>query len=810
MILKNWVIDKINNFSSKIKKEEDVKIHIVIPFLKELGYNVDDMRFENSMNVQTGTKSIIVKSDIEIKEQGNIEIVIDTKAPNISLGEKEILQSVSYAKLVATPPALYAIVTNGIDVVVTNIYTGKRTSIIPSKGELAVEISRTRKKVLTEIEVREIQSLMLTLNNSDELYRIIKKCKDIIEKKGLIRSDQSFKEMTKILLVKMNEEKRAKNGKTNRFQTAVLRKMALADEVSLYDEFISLFENAQSEYPIYNSLETIKIKDHDCLEKVIEELEPWSFIGTGDDIKGTVYEIFLKSTLRGDFDQYFTPREIVDFMVKYSNPKIGDKILDPACGSGGFLIQSFQHVNQKITDSPFSEKDSKNKFNELIEKCLWGGEADEDLHVLAKINLIMHGDGYNNIYQGDSLSNPNIPNNAFNLILTNPPFTIPYEFKNVLDSYEMGINKSSQELDILFVEKCINALDSSKGGELYIVLPEGLLNLPCYQYFRTWLLSKCYLTLSVSLPEGAFIPFGKSVSKTAILGLRKKDTNIDNKPNYVFLCSAKEIGYEVGKSTYKINHKNDLPIFLEKTQSHFDGIFTTENGGECCWITQNDIADYRIDANYLINSIDIKNIHNKFHNLKRLDKVCVLDNISITPNKTQRYYYLEIPDVSPNTGVISNIRNVYGNDIGDSFYVAKGGDLAYCRINPRKNRVFIIPNSIDTVLLSKEAYIVKLLENSEIISVYVLAAILQSDLVKSQLVRLSTGSSSSRARVQENDFLNSVFIPIPDIAIQKKIDKKMRKIYQDYWNVSQSFIDAYVSCQKELLSKVDKNSMRTV
>ena len=809
MTIKEWTSSNITNFSNKIKTEEDVKIHIVLPYLSSLGFNQSNMKFENSMPVQAGTKKITVQSDIEVEEGNNVEVVIDVKAPNISLNEKEILQSISYAKLVSTPPALYAIVTNGIDIITTNIYTGKKTSEIPTRSELIRDISRTRKKSLSQIEIREVKSLMLTLNNSDELYKIIKKCKDLIEKRGLIRSDQSFKEMTKILLVKMNEERRAKNGQTNRFQKEILNKLAKADDVTVYDEFLNLFQEALIAYPIYtNKSESIRITDHECLLKVIEELEPWSFIGTGDDIKGAVYEIFLKSTLRGDFDQYFTPREIVDFIVKFADPKIGDKILDPACGSGGFLIQSFLYVNQKIIDAPLSEVDSKLKFKELIDKCLWGGEADEDLHVLAKINLIMHGDGYNNIYQGDSLSSPMLPDNYFNLILTNPPFTIPYTFKDILNNYEMGFNKESQELDILFVEKCIRSLDGKAGGELYIILPEGLLNLPCYQSFREWLLSKCHITLSISLPEGTFIPFGKSVSKTAILGLRKK--NINNKPEYIFLGTAKEVGYEVGKSTYKKIDKNDLSFFSLQSAQIFDGIQSTENGGECAWIRQEDVTSYRIDASYLINTIDIKNLHKKFSTLKRLDKICTFNNVSIAPKKDIEYYYLEIPDVSPDTGTISNIRKLKGDEIGNSFYVAHGGDLAYCRINPRKNRVFIIPKDLDTVLVSKEAYIINLLKDCKNISNYVLAAILQSDLVKSQLVRLATGSSSSRARVQEEAFLNSVFIPIPDETVQRKIHRMMSNMYDDYWKVSQKFIKTYVECQKELLTIIDKKHMRTV
>ncbi len=704
--LRTWVKENIENYSSKIKTEEDVKMHVILPYLASLGFKIDDMRFEHSMSVQTGTKKITVKSDIEIKEGDNIELIIDTKSPNESLSEKHILQSESYAKLVSTPPAIFGVVTNGLDVVATNIYTGKRSAHIPSKGELVSEVSRTRKKELTEVEIREVQSLLLTLSNVDELYKIIKKCKDTIEKKGLIRSDLSFKEMTKILLVKMNEERRAKNGLTNRFQFSVLEKMALVHKISVVKEFFELFNDAITTYPIYNNREEhINIADEECVESVIKELEPWSFLGTGEDIKGAVYEIFLKSTLRGDFDQYFTPREIVDFMVKYADPKVGDLILDPACGSGGFLIQSFLYVNRKIIDSDTSEQNKRLKFADLVDKCLWGGEADEDLHVLAKINLIMHGDGYNNVYQGDSLSNGKIPDNTFNLVLANPPFTIPYNFPNVLSKYEMGLGRESQELDILFVEKCINAINSSVGGELYIVLPEGLLNLPSYLYFREWLLKKCYLTLVVSLPEGAFIPFGKSVSKTTIIGLRKKNEAQSNKPQYVFLGNAKEIGYESGKSTYKQISLNDLPIFLEGAKEHFTTIRTTDNGGEYSWLDQDSITEYRIDANYLLNTIDLMHIHEKYPKLMRLDKVCRFKHNSVSPKKDVYYKYLEIPDVSPITGVISNIRTMLGQEIGQSFYEAVGGDLAYCRINPRKNRVFIIPEDVNNVLISKEAYI---------------------------------------------------------------------------------------------------------
>ena len=154
-------------------------------------------------------------------------------------------------------------------------------------------------------------------------------------------------------------------------------------------------------------------------------------------------------------------------MVKCADPNIGDVVLDPACGSGGFLIQAFNYVNAKIASSNGSEIENNNKFKNLIDKCLWGHEADYDLHVLAKINLIMHGDGWNNIYQGDTLSSDKLPDNYFDVVLANPPFTIPYSFEDVLQNYELGLDKTAEELDILFVEKSINVL--KEGCDLYIV-----------------------------------------------------------------------------------------------------------------------------------------------------------------------------------------------------------------------------------------------------------------------------------------------------------------------------------------------------
>ena len=242
---------------------------------------------------------------------------------------------------------------------------------------------------------------------------------------------------------------------------------------------------------------------------------------------------------------------LVNSMIDIVNPNMNHKILDPACGSGGFLIHSFLKIKREMI-----EKDQKN-IKKFIDSSLWGFEIDSDLHILAKINLIMHGDGYSNIHNANFISyNEDNIKSTFDIILTNPPFSFPIENKEQLSMYNLGKNKNSEQIDILYVEKCLRLL--KEDGVLAIVLPEGLLNLPTYKYFREYTLQEADLLGNISIPAGAFIPFGLSNSKTCILFLKKKgNKSID----YVFMADAAEIGYEIGKKEYKRHNRNDLIDF---------------------------------------------------------------------------------------------------------------------------------------------------------------------------------------------------------------------------------------------------------
>lgn len=281
---------------------------------------------------------------------------------------------------------------------------------------------------------------------------------------------------------------------------------------------------------------------------------------------------------------------------------------------------------------------------------------------------------------------------------------------------------------------------------------------------------------------------------------------------FVFLGKASEIGYEQGKKSYKQTEKNDLQEFEYMTDEVFEGIKVTSNDGECGWIEHNLITNYRIDANYLLNKIDKKKLEELYKEVIPLAEVCSVVNEGVSVRANTIYNYLEVLDISPQTGSITNVRKVSGKEIGDSFHLFYGGDILFTRINPRINRVAIAPPVKPFGIMSKEIYRILYKKNKYISEEnrYVICAILQNEWVIKQIIRLSTGSSSSRARVQVEDLLNDVYIPVLDEKVQKEISDSTYSVSKKLWNLSQKILKSYVKNQKILGGDVDKDQLRGI
>ena len=395
---------------------------------------------------------------------------------------------------------------------------------------------------------------------------------DLLAKEGLI-AESAFDELTKILVCKFNEEKRSSEGLgIYRFAAAWLR------GESPLSGLHKMFEDAKKTFRVFTPHTHILIRNNETAEEIVKILEPFGFYGfkspigfagAGGDVVGSVYETFLTGTLRGDLGQYLTPRQLIEFMVELADIQIGEKILDLACGTGGFLIRAFLHVRKQIRSLKTTNEDKARLTNNLILNDLWGIDINARLATLCRINMILHGDGYEHIYTGDSIRGDIFENTVgsridiramekgelpkFDTILMNPPFNLPYEDSSALNRYQLGRGKPSQGSDYLMLERAIRLLKEDT-GKLIIIMPHGIASGASESEIRQFIKRSSRIKSCISLPVGCFKAFGGSNARTCILFLVRGNPNGKKR----FLAQAENVGYDITTKYYQEIDANDL------------------------------------------------------------------------------------------------------------------------------------------------------------------------------------------------------------------------------------------------------------
>ena len=358
----------------------------------------------------------------------------------------------------------------------------------------------------------------------DDLIRALEKCHDTLWQGGRLEPTTAFNELSKILFVKIRDEKQARlRGTPYDFQIKTHE-----PPKSVADRIKELYQEAKAQDPQVFT-EDIRVDDN-RLFSVVNHLQGINLNATELDVKGVAFERFLGSYFKGDMGQYFTPREVVEFMVKMVAPHHEEHVLDPACGSGGFLLHAMDHILKQASEF-FIEGTPEHytHWHDFAEKRLFGIEVNDSIARVAKMNMIIHDDGHSNVIGNDALVNFDILYNqhrefqkeTFDLILTNPPFgaVVKKEEAPYLDNYDLGNRKNSQKTEILFLERCFDFL-KWETGELAIILPDGILNNSSLQYVRDYIEGHFQIFAVVSLPQTAFSHYGAGV-KPSILFLRK-------------------------------------------------------------------------------------------------------------------------------------------------------------------------------------------------------------------------------------------------------------------------------------------------
>ena len=442
-----------------------------------------------------------------------------------------------------------------------------------------------------------------------ELIAAIKKCHQTLWGGGRLSPPAAFGEFCKIIFVKVRDEKAPrKKGEPYEFQIKT-------DESSqtLAGRIKTMYaEEMKREPEVFK--EPIKVDDG-TLKMCVSHLEAINFNKTDLDTKGVAFEQFLDGFFKGDFGQYFTPREIIQFAVEMLKPTADDYVLDPACGSGGFLLYAMDYVRH-AAEKLYDEDDEAARFShwhDFARDRLFGIEINDEISRVAKMNMILHDDGHTNIVGFDALDRfdklkdqkKKLAPNTFDLVLTNPPFGAMVKETEKGKAYMEGwellrfIGKAAQnegitdasvsdfkagkkaikirtsiKTEILFCERVWQFLKPGT-GRAAIVLPDGILTNSSLQGVRDWLLARFQLLAVVSLPQEAFQHSGAGVKASVVFVRKREQDEVPDDDETIFMSAPANIGYDAtGRKTMRVTEKSKNE--KEKVEIHATDLFETE------------------------------------------------------------------------------------------------------------------------------------------------------------------------------------------------------------------------------------------
>ncbi len=426
------------------------------------------------------------------------------------------------------------LLTDGI--VITQLITEKKLLRFAQEGYSISEISPTLK------------------HSRAELISIFKWANTLLRKEGLRQGIERFSEFANLIFLKLISElehEREKNGEPRvldaQYSWEAFAKMDEVPMMNYINDTVlpKLVHDYNHSSEVFQS--KLLIKSPKTLKAIVDKLSSINLADSDSDVKGDAFEYFIKDsvTVGNDLGEYFTPRHIVNLMIELVEPKFGETVYDPTCGTGGFLISAFRYIKKRCANT--SENIAK-----LKDGTVFGRELTNTAKI-AKMNMILTGDGHTNILQMDSLANP--VTDEYWVALANPPYG---------QSTEYGLYYAviSNEGDAIFIQHILKSL--KEGGRAAIVIPEGVLFRKDLLKVRQYLLKNCDIQSIISLPRGVFRPY--SENKTNIIIFRKCVSGTKS----VWFYNLEADGFDLNSDLRPEIEENDIPDLLAKWSDKVD------------------------------------------------------------------------------------------------------------------------------------------------------------------------------------------------------------------------------------------------
>lgn len=311
------------------------------------------------------------------------------------------------------------------------------------------------------------------------------------------------------------------------------------------------------------------------IDEIFEEISKQESEGQGfQDTQGDLYEYLLSEiTSAGKLGQFRTPRHIIQLIGELVNPKLGETICDPACGTGGFLLGAYHHILTQHTSKEQQKTDEngltrghvgdkltdERQWTHLKEKTFYGFDTDETMVRIGLMNLMMHGISHPNIDQKDTLSKGYDQDGFYDVIMANPPFKGSLDKGDINESFSLSTTKT----ELLFINRIVNSLKI--GGRCGVIIPDGVLfgASNAHKDARKLLLDTCELQGVISMPSGVFKPYA-GVSTAILVFVKGGETE------NVWFYDMQADGYSLDDKRAKID-TNDLPDIVAKWNTRKSG-----------------------------------------------------------------------------------------------------------------------------------------------------------------------------------------------------------------------------------------------
>lgn len=553
--------------------EEHVRQRVARSLVEEYGYAKSDLHLNFPIKIGSGRPKyldIAVFSAGTDHEQENVFIVVEAKREDIRPSSKK--QGVDQLKsyLAASVNAKWGLWV-GSEMQAYERVIGPSGLVAFSE---AVDIPL---RGLHEPKRLQFYDLVPA---SEGLSAVFRRCHNYLHVNGNLGKEKAFFELLKLIFCKVYDEQETSGELL--FSISQDERRSELGQRKLRLRIDQLFEAVKSRYPyIFPALNERIELDNRSLAYIVAELQKYSFQQTTSDIKGEAYEEIVGVTSRQGEGAFFTPRNACDMAVEMvfatykPEERLSLRVLDPACGTGGFLRAALIALSVVIEQQALTRwrgnraealKEKASRLKRVCDEFIFGIDRLPELVRAAQMNLAMHGDGSTNVYHANSLVPPgewdsemreDIRMGSFDVVLTNPPFgaKLPVDDPHILEQFDLGLTangtlRGSQPPEHLFVERVIRFL--KPGGRAAVVLPDSVLSNPGLDYIRKWLMRKAYVIASVDLPKETFAR-SKTHTKTSVLILQRfteaEERSIEESgqlPDYkVFMAIAEKCGWDL-------------------------------------------------------------------------------------------------------------------------------------------------------------------------------------------------------------------------------------------------------------------------